>query len=142
MLRTSEAMCKIWCVPEGIPFPILTPNQVKDILSHGKENPWVTRREHGWPYHTNPFLYLLITYQQWIPGLTREHIAHADPLFHAPLTRAICLRGMPEWLDVPTKAEARMRALIDPIERAKLEGVREYFREQKRNQRPKNNFGN
>jgi len=115
------------------PFPILRPRDVAAVIAHGKKYPWDMRRDRGWPYHINAFKFLHITYARWIGrGLTREHLAAADPSLHTHLTRKISLEGMPEWLDVPTGPEARLRAIADPVERMKREAVREYKRDEKR----------
>jgi hypothetical protein len=122
--------------PEDAPFPILSERTVRAIIAHGKKHQWDDRREQGWPYHTNAFVYVHITYRKWVNrGLTREILAWADEPLYAHLNKKISLEGMPGWLDVPSGPEARARAITDPIERTKLEGVREFFRDQKRRTR-------
>jgi hypothetical protein len=124
--------------PEEGPFPILSGRTVKAIIAHGKKHPWDDRREQVWPYHTNAFVYVHITYRKWVNrGLTREILAQADPSLHTNLTRKISLEGLPGWLDLPTGSEAKLRSITDPIKRAKLEGVREFLRDQKRKTRSK-----
>jgi tetratricopeptide (TPR) repeat protein len=115
--------------PENTPFPILNDRTVKSIIAHGKEHPWDDRKEQGWPYHTNVFLYVQITYRKWINrGLTREILKSADSALYVNLIRKISLEGLPEWLDLPTGSEARARAITDPAERAELEIVRKHQR--------------
>jgi hypothetical protein len=122
--------------PKDAPFPILSERTVRAIIAHGKKHQWDDRREQGWPYHTNAFVFVHITYRKWVNrGLTREILAWADEALYAHLNKKISLEGMPGWLDVPSGPEARARAITDPIERTKLEGVREFFRDQKRKTR-------
>jgi hypothetical protein len=123
--------------PREQPFPSLNERTVKAIVAHGKKHPWDDRVKHGWPYHSDAFKYLHITYKKWIPGLTREHLALADKSLSAHLRKKISVEGMPEWLDVPTGAEARLRAITDPVERSKLEIIREFLRDQKRKAKSK-----
>lgn len=118
--------------PELKPFPVMSEDGLESFKKHAKKNQWNDRQKRGWPYHTNAFKYLHVTYGQWIPGLTREHLASADPSLHAHLKKKISLEGMPEWLDVPSGPDARKRAITDPNERAKLEMAREYLRERQR----------
>jgi tetratricopeptide (TPR) repeat protein len=123
--------------PKDRPFSILPEAEVKAIVAHGKKNPWKGRTDHGWPYHTNAFKFLHITYNRWINrGLTREILAQADPSLNTHVTRKISLEGLPPWLDLPTGSEAKLRSIADPAERTKLEVVREFFRGQKRGTRP------
>jgi tetratricopeptide (TPR) repeat protein len=122
---------------EEQPFPILPERTVKAIVAHGKKHPWDDRKKQGWPYHTNAFVYVHITYRKWVNrGLTREILAWADPGLHAHLNIKINREGgLPAWLDVPSGPEAKLRSIADPVKRAKLEGVREFFRDQKRRTR-------
>jgi tetratricopeptide (TPR) repeat protein len=115
--------------PNDAPFPILDDRTVKAIVGHGKKCPWDDRKKRGWPYHTNVFLYVQITYRKWINrGLTREILKSADAALYANLIRKISLEGLPKWLDLPTGPEARARAITDPVERAELEIVRKHQR--------------
>jgi tetratricopeptide (TPR) repeat protein len=117
--------------PEDPPFPILDDRTVKAIITHGKKNPWDDRKERGWSYHTNAFVYVLITYRKWVNrGLTREIIAWADPALHAHLKTKITREGgLPGWLDLPSGPEARIRAITNPEDRAELETFRKIQRQ-------------
>ena len=120
--------------PEDAPFPLLDERTVKAIIAHGKKHPWDNRREQGWPYHTNVFVFVHITYRKWVNrGLTREILAWVDPALHAHLNTKLSREGgMPEWLDVPSGPEARARAIADPTERAELEIARKFSRKRMR----------
>lgn len=123
---------------EERPFPTISERAVKAIVAHGKKHKWDDRKERGWPYHSNAFVYAHITYRRWVNrGLTREILAQADPSLAAHLNRKISVEGLPGWLDLPTGAEARLRAIRDPVERAKAEGVREFHREKQKRWRKK-----
>jgi hypothetical protein len=114
---------------DDAPFPILDQRTVKAIIAHGKKHQWDERRVQGWPYHTNAFVFVHITYRKWANrGLTREILARADPSLHAHLNRKISIEGLPQWLDLPTGPEARARAITDPVERAELDIVRKHQR--------------
>jgi len=118
------------------PFPVLSERAVEAVIAHGKKHQWDDRKEHGWPYHTNAFAFVHITYQRWVNrGLNREILAQADPSLSSHLYKKISVEGLPGWLDLPTGPEARMRSIADPTERTKLEGVREFLRDQKRRTR-------
>jgi len=123
--------------PKEQPFPVLSDREVKAIIAHGKKHPWDDRREKGWPYHTNAFVYVHIIYRKWVNrGLTREILAWSDPALHAHLNTKISREGgMPEWLDVPSGPEARARAITDPKERAELEVTRKVLRDLQRKHR-------
>jgi tetratricopeptide (TPR) repeat protein len=122
--------------PGEQPFPILNERTVKAIIAHGRKHPWDDRREQGWPYHTNAFVFMHITYRKWVNrGLTREILAWADPSLYAHLRTKISREGLPEWLDVPSGPEARARAIIDPAERAELEITRRVLRDRTRKHR-------
>ncbi len=124
--------------PGEQPFPILNERTVKAIIAHGKQNPWDDRKKQGWPYHTNLFVYVHIVYREWAnQGLTREILGWADSSLNTKLARKISVEGLPEWLDLPTGAEARARAITDPVKRNKLEIVREYERDRWRQRHPK-----
>ncbi|GLR86530.1 hypothetical protein GCM10007857_32410 [Bradyrhizobium iriomotense] len=122
--------------PKDQPFPILSEKDVKAIIAHGKRNSWDERAERDWSYHTNAFKYVHIIYNRWLNrGLTREILARADSSLHIQITRKISLEGLPAWLDLPTGSEAKLRSITDPIERTKMEVVREFLRDQKRSYR-------
>jgi len=115
--------------PVDSPFPILTEREIKAAIAHGKKHQWDDRREQGWPYHTNAFAFVHITYQRWVNrGLNREILAQADPSLSAHLYKKISVDGLPGWLDLPTGAEARARSIADPKERAELEIARKIIR--------------
>ncbi len=121
---------------EEKPFKLPSKREVAAIIAHGKKFSWDTRTERGWPYHANAFKYLHVTYARWIGrGLTRDHIASADKSLAAHLRKKISVEGMPKWLDVPTGAEARLRATTDAMQRGMILGVREFFRKQKQRYR-------
>jgi tetratricopeptide (TPR) repeat protein len=121
---------------EEQPFPILPERTVNAIVAHGKKYPWDERKDRGWPYHTNAFVYVHITYRKWVNlGLTREMLAWADPALHAHLKTKISREGLPGWLDVPSGPEARARAIVDPTKRAELEIARRVLRDRTRKHR-------
>jgi tetratricopeptide (TPR) repeat protein len=117
---------------EPKPFAILSERQVAAMIKHAKKHPWDERQKRGWAYHTNAFIYLQIVYARWIPGLTREMLAEADESLHKHLTRKISIEGLPEFLDVPTGAEARLRNISDASERSELEVARKVQRHRQR----------
>ncbi|WP_139017288.1 hypothetical protein [Bradyrhizobium sp. STM 3809] len=121
------------------PFTLLSPDEIKEVIAHGKKNPWSKRHKRGWPYHTNAFKFLHITYRRWVNrGLSRDVIAKADPGLYSALNVKISKtpEGLPQWLDVPTGAEARMRAIKDPSDREKLKITRSVMRDLKRKYGP------
>jgi uncharacterized protein affecting Mg2+/Co2+ transport len=121
--------------PEPKPFKLLPDKAVAAFMEHAKSHQWNDRQEKGWPYHTNAFKFLHVTHGKFIPGLTRDLIAAGDDSLAKHLNRKISMEGLPPWLDLPTGAEAKLRAINDPIERGKVLGVREFFREQKQRYR-------
>src|SRR5258708_1941363 len=128
---------------EEKPFKLPSKLEGAAVIAHGKKFSWDTRTERGWPYTANAFKYLHVTYARWIGrGLTRDHIASADKSLAAHLRKKISVEGMPKWLDVPTGAEAKLRATTDAMRRGMILGVREFFRKQKQRYRtPKATLG-
>jgi tetratricopeptide (TPR) repeat protein len=136
MSETAALLTENLREAEEKPFKLPTKRDVAAIIAHGKKFSWDTRTERGWPYHANAFKYLHVTYACWIGrGLTRDHIASADKSLAAHLRKKISMEGMPKWLDVPTGAEARLRATTDAMQRGMILGVREFFRKQKQRYR-------
>jgi hypothetical protein len=120
---------------EPKPFKLLSDKAVAAFMEHAKAHQWDDRRKDGWPYFTNAFKFVDATYSRFIPGLTRDLIAAADDSLARHLYKKISVEGLPDWLDLPTAAEARLRSMSDPVDRYKLLGVREYFREQQQQHR-------
>jgi hypothetical protein len=116
-------------------FPILTPEDEAAILRRGAECPWSKRTKRGIPYQADVFEYVRDTYRKWIPGLTQEHLAFADPDLHNYFKKRRSQVGLPKGLDIPTGADARLRAMPDPVEREKLKIVREHQRNKMRTRR-------
>jgi hypothetical protein len=126
-----------------VPFVLLPPNQLYAYRKQAAKFQWDDRQNiinpetgEAWRYHTNAFEFLRVHFRKWLrtteeadllkPGLTREDIGEGDDSLHAHLKRKISLEGLPSWLDLPTGAQARLRAITDPLERIKLQGRREY----------------
>lgn len=124
-------------------FPLLSDKEIAAVKAHAKKNLWADRSKRGWDYHTNVFKFLHITYRVWVNrGLTREIISKADPALHAALNVKMTKEGgMPEWLDVPTGAEARLRAITDPTERLELELFRKRQRRIQREHAARKSLG-
>jgi hypothetical protein len=122
------------------PFPVLSDEQVLAIIARGKQEPWDTRAQRGWPPTTSAFDYVAQVYKKWFGrGLTRRHLVDADKPLHRHLQKKISIakkRGrMPVAWDVPTGPEARMRAITDPEKLAAVKAVREFLRERKADSR-------
>jgi tetratricopeptide (TPR) repeat protein len=131
--RTSAEIVQGLSAAELKPFPLMSDADLASFKKHAKNNQWNDRQKRDWPYHTNAFKYLHVTYEYWIGrGLTREHFRTADPPFYAHLNSKISKEGMPEWLDVPSGPEARARAITDPTERVELEIARKVQRARQR----------
>ncbi|WP_426424152.1 hypothetical protein [Bradyrhizobium genosp. A] len=136
--ETAAALVDRLSTSQELPFPILSEAEVKEIIAYAKMYQWDARKEQGWPYHVNAFLYLHIIYRKWVNrGLTREILAWADPSLHAHLKTKISRQGLPVWLDLPSGPEGRARAITDPAKRAELEIVRKVLRDRTRKHRAK-----
>jgi tetratricopeptide (TPR) repeat protein len=144
--KTAKQMVENDLADRRKPFRLLTPDEVEAVIARGREYPYSRRRELGWPYHTNPLMWVWHIYCPWIvsekgPGLTRDLIAKADPDLHPKVIRQISLHGLP-WFDFPTGAEARMLATENPDEQERIKLRREIYKEDKlRRQQRQANFG-
>jgi hypothetical protein len=107
------------------PLPELTPMQVQAVIKRGKERPWSKRPTH----RMDSFKWVADNYKEWIPGLLQSHLKVADPLlYHAFAKRMGRNGGLPNWLDVPSEADANLRKLTNPQERDKLLASRQLKR--------------
>jgi len=107
------------------PLPELTPMQIQAVIRCGKERPWSKRPTH----RMDSFKWVAENYGTWIPGLLQSHLWVADrPLFNAFATRMKREGGLPDWLDVPSKADAILRKVTDPQQRKELLAGRELRR--------------
>jgi len=105
------------------PLPELTPAQIKAVIARGKARPW---KDHKKEYRGRVFDFVRDTYGQWIPGLLQSHLKLADQIdLYNTFSKAVERKGLPEWLDVPSAAEAHMRRL-SPVERAELAVTRKW----------------
>jgi hypothetical protein len=107
------------------PLPELTPMQIQAVIRRGKERPWSGRAA----YHSDPFRWVADNYGEWIPGLLQSHLKAADPLLHKSFGACVSRQsGLPDWLDVPSRCDAKLRKITDPQERNKLLVGRELSR--------------
>ena len=98
--RTKQTIVDDLRAPEPKPFPVMWDDDLATFRKHAKKNQWGDRQKHGWPYHTNAFKFLHVTYEYWVGrGLTREHFFAVDKAFYSHLTVKVSKEGMPEWLD-------------------------------------------
>jgi hypothetical protein len=96
-------------------FPALSAADIEAVLERGTTQPWSTRTERGFAYHTDVFEYVRDTYGNWIPGLTQELLFQADSSIESSYKTKKSKNGLPQWLFIPAGAEAR--ELLEPDSR-------------------------
>lgn len=113
-------------------FPELTGAQVEAIGRQAKAHPWSERGNDD----RTPFEWVRDNYGEWIPGLLQSHLQVDMPLYHA-FAQAVRRKGLPEWLDVPSGAESRLRSIASPEDRDKTKAIRDWQAAKKRTLRAK-----
>jgi tetratricopeptide (TPR) repeat protein len=115
------------------PLPVLTEKQIAAIARRAKQRPWSKRPTH----RMSAFEWVRDNFGEWIPGLLQSHLK-VDPQLYSAFTARVSREGLPDWLDVPSENEARLRNLEDPVERERLKTVREWERIRSRQRRASN----
>jgi hypothetical protein len=119
---TKQERDGIWAEALAVtnpPIPKLTARQIEAIQRHAERHSWSERGDDG----RTPFEWVRDYYGKWIPGLLQHHLK-CDPLLYDAFAKRVSREGLPEGLDVPTKDEAELRAIHDPLERAKVLATR------------------
>lgn len=114
---------------ERPPLPELSAAQLEAIRQRARKAPWNERGDDK----RSPFEWVRDNYGEWIPGILQSHLK-ADPSLYRAFARRVSRKGLPEWLDVPTEDDARLRGL-SASERQAVESRRRGERERKRLQR-------
>lgn len=109
------------------PLPELTAKQVAAIKQRAKDRPWAERPNR----RTTAFEWVRDNFAEWIPGLVQKHLKADHQLYDAFRVR-VHREGLPDWLDVPSEADANLRSVTDPDERKKLLATRETIRDRVR----------
>jgi hypothetical protein len=99
------------------PLPDLTAEQIEAVKQRGKECPWSGRRR----TRMNTFEWVRDNYKEWAgKGLLQAHIKAADPELYVTFSKQMERKGLPDWLDVPSEDEAKLRKVTDPQKREAL----------------------
>ncbi|MGA7787953.1 MAG: hypothetical protein WCA56_07285 [Xanthobacteraceae bacterium] len=115
--------------PQKPPIPALGPKDLAAIKRRAEKRPWSGRPTHRY----SAFLWVQENYEEWLPGLLQHHLKFdKSSLYDAFAKRVSREGGLPEWLDVPTEAEAELRNTPDPIKRAKILTLRRLARDHTR----------
>ncbi len=114
----------------GPPVPSLSDDQIEAIKQRALERPWNNRG----PNPPTPFEWVRDNYGEWIPGLLQGHLKSDLQLYNA-FTQRVRREGLPNWLDVPTEPDARLRNTTDPHERQRLLTARQAEAERARRRR-------
>lgn len=106
---------------EKPPPPKLSQRQLTAIKKRARERPWSKRPRH----RMSAFEWVRDNYAEWIPGLLQSHLK-ADPALYGAFSARVSREGLPDWLDVPSEPDARLRQISDPAERQELLMSREF----------------
>jgi len=119
--------------PVKPPLPELTAKQIQAVMKRGEKQPWSERPS----YHMDAFKWVADNYKEWAgKGLLQSHLKDADPLLYNAFAKSISRKGgLPDWLDVPSETDARLRKITDPQERDNFKVVREWGRLRSRERR-------
>jgi len=98
-------------------FPVLGDEEVQAIIRRGQKRPW-GGKGCGIP----PFEWVQRTYGEWIPGLMQNHLLAADKALYFAFQKQVERNGLPDWLDVPSKKDARLRMYPDNVKQ--IEAIR------------------
>lgn len=122
----------------GPPLPELTEGQIEAIKQRGRERPWSGRTT----YRMSPFEWVRDNYSEWMPGLLQSHLKTADPALYLAFVQRVTRQGRPDWLDVPSANDAKLRTVRSTDELAALKAVRNYRAKSMRRvrERRKNNI--
>jgi hypothetical protein len=124
--------------PQKKPVRELSAKEVKELIAHGrkKSNQYENRADDD---KRDIFEFIRDTYARWYPGILMENLKSADKKAWQNLAarRSRAKKGeaeIPEWFDVPTKAENEFRS-ASPIERIRMEAFRSFWKKSNRQRR-------
>lgn len=80
-----------------------------EFQRHAAENQWQSRKERGYPHHTDIFYFIYEVYGSWLDGtMDRVDLKEVDPKAWAALNSKVKTYDVPDWLNLPRACDKNL----------------------------------